>query len=157
MCKNIAKSITATEAKPNILSQITDIDGRVPHRWPRSRSEHNSGSGRMERTQIWLLSRPSFQDPSYQNGQRECKMSSFQDPISRPLCMYNEESLVVSDHESSEQTQLLEQLTEAPLRGLSHRIWDSFQDPSYKWDTSQRWKEHWGNSFQDHHQQYTRQ
>ena len=30
MCKNIAKSVTATEAKPNILSQIADIDGRVP-------------------------------------------------------------------------------------------------------------------------------
>ena len=44
MCKNIAKSITATEAKPNILSQIVDIDGRVPCRWPRSRSEHNSSS-----------------------------------------------------------------------------------------------------------------
>ena len=44
MCKNIAKSVTATEAKPNILTQITDIDGRVPRRWPKSRSEHNSSS-----------------------------------------------------------------------------------------------------------------
>ena len=63
MCKNIAKSVTATEAKPNILTQITDIDGRVPHRWPRSRSEHNSSSGR------W----------------KGCKFDSFQDPHSRPL------------------------------------------------------------------------
>ena len=34
--------------------------------------------------------------------------------LSRPLHMYNKESLVVSDHESSEQTQLPEQSTEAP-------------------------------------------
>ena len=32
MCKNIAKSITATEAKPKNLTKITNIDGRVPHR-----------------------------------------------------------------------------------------------------------------------------
>ena len=30
--KNIATSITATEVNPNILSQIVDIDGRVPCR-----------------------------------------------------------------------------------------------------------------------------
>ena len=102
MCKNIAKSVTATEVKPNILSQIVDIDGRVPHRWPRSRSEHISGSNGWKGCKF-----DSFQDPisrpSYRNGQRECKTSSFQDPISRPLCMYNEENLVVSDHESSEE------------------------------------------------------
>ena len=112
MCKNIAKSTTATEAKPNILTQITDIDGRVPCRWPRSRSKHNSDSSGWKGCKL-----DSFQDPisrpSYQNGQRECKTSSFQDPISKPLHMYNGETLVISDHESSEQTQLLEQLTEA--------------------------------------------
>ena len=117
MCKNIAKSATATEAKPNILTQITDIDGRVPCRQPRSRSEHVSGSGRWKGCKF-----DSFQDPhskpSYQNGQRECKTSSFQDPISRPLHMYNEESFVISDHESSEQ--------------------DLATDPSYKQDMSQR-------------------
>ena len=32
MCKNIAKSVTATEAKPNNLTQIINIDGRVPRR-----------------------------------------------------------------------------------------------------------------------------
>ena len=84
MCKNIAKSTTATEAKPNILTQITDIDGRVPHRWPWSRSEHVSSSGRWKGCKF-----DSFQDPisrpSYWNRQREHKMSSFQDPISRPL------------------------------------------------------------------------
>ena len=62
MCKNIAKSATATEAKPNILTQITDIDGRVPHRWPRSRLEHVSSSDR------W----------------KGHKFDSFQDPLSRP-------------------------------------------------------------------------
>ena len=102
MCKNIANSATATEAKPNILTQITDIDGRVPCRQPRSRSEYTSSSSGWKGHKF-----DSFQDPisrpSYRNGQRECKMSSFQDPISRPLHMYNEESLVVSDHESSEQ------------------------------------------------------
>ena len=102
MCKNIAKSATATEAKPNILTQITDIDGRVSRRWPRSRSEHVSSSSGWKGCKF-----DSFQDPcsrpSYQNGQRECKMSSFQDPISRPLRMYNEESLVISDDELSEQ------------------------------------------------------
>ena len=111
MCKNIAKSATATEAKPNFLTQITDIDGRVPRRWPRRKSEHNSSSSGRKGHKF-----DSFQDPhsrpSYRNGQRECKTSSFQDPISRPLRMYNKESLVVSDHESSEQTQLLEQSTE---------------------------------------------
>ena len=44
MCKNIAKSVTATEAKPNNLTKITNIDGRIPRRWPRSRSECNSSS-----------------------------------------------------------------------------------------------------------------
>ena len=44
MCKNIAKSVTAREAKPNNLTQITNINGRVPCRQPRSRSEHNCGS-----------------------------------------------------------------------------------------------------------------
>ena len=44
ICKNIAKSITATEAKPNNVTQITNIDERVPHRQPRNRSEPSSGS-----------------------------------------------------------------------------------------------------------------
>ena len=118
MCTNIAKSVTATEAKPNILSQIVDIDGRVPRRQPRSRSEHNSGSCGWKGRKF-----DSFQDPHsrplYQNGQREHKTSSFQDPISRPLHTYNEESLVVSDDESSEQTQLLELLTEAQQEDLA--------------------------------------
>ena len=80
MCKNIAKSITATEAKPNNLTQITNIDGRVPCRWPRSRSEPSSSSSGWKGHKS-----DSFQDPlsrpSYQNGQREGKTSSFQDPI----------------------------------------------------------------------------
>ena len=118
MCKNVAKPVTAREAKPNILSQIVDIDGRVPHRWPRSRSEHNSGSCGWKGHKF-----DSFQDPhsrpSYWNGQRECKMSSFQDPISRPLYMYNEESLVISDHELPEQTQLRKLLTEAQQEDLA--------------------------------------
>ena len=86
MCKNIAKSATATEAKPNILTQITDIDGRVPHRRPRSRSEHNSGSCGWKGCKF-----DSFQDPhsrpSYRNGQRECKTSSFQDPLTYRIIM----------------------------------------------------------------------
>ena len=32
MCKNIAESVTATEAKPNNLTHIRNIDGRTPHR-----------------------------------------------------------------------------------------------------------------------------
>ena len=36
MCTNIAESITATEAKPNNLTQIRNIDGRIPCRRPRS-------------------------------------------------------------------------------------------------------------------------
>ena len=138
MCKNIAKSTTATEAKPNILTQITDIDGRVPHRWPRSRSEHNSSSCGRKGCKLDSFQDPSSR-PSYWNEQRECKMSffqdllsrpqmeirtcnmtryessgSFQDPLSRPLCTYNEESLVISGHKLTEWTQLLELSTEAP-------------------------------------------
>ena len=59
MCKNITKSVTATEAKPNNLTKITNIDGRVPHRWPRSRSVHNSSS----------------------SGWKGCKSDPFQDPF----------------------------------------------------------------------------
>ena len=62
MCKNIVKPVTATEAKPKNLTKITDIDGRLPHRWPSSGSEHINGSG----------------------GRKGCKFDSFQDPISRP-------------------------------------------------------------------------
>ena len=58
-----------------------------------------------------------FQDPSYQNGHREHKMSSFQDPISRPLCTYNKESLVISDHE----------LLEQPHRGLNQEFETPFK------------------------------
>ena len=59
MCKNIAKSVTAREAKPNKHTKITNIDGRVPRRWPRSRSEHNSSS----------------------SGQKGCKLDSFKTPF----------------------------------------------------------------------------
>ena len=62
MCKNIAKSLTAKEAKPTNLTKITNIDSKISHRQPRSRSEHNNGSG----------------------GWKGCKLDSFQDPISRP-------------------------------------------------------------------------
>ena len=121
MCKNIAKSVTATEAKPNILSQIVDIDGRVPRRWPRSRSQHTSSSGRWKGCKF-----DSFQDPCsrplYRNKQRECKMSSFQD-LSRPSYTdrtpNNEESLVVSGHKSAGWSQPLEQSTEAPQEDLT--------------------------------------
>ena len=79
MCQNIAQPITAREAKPTNLTKITNINGKVPRRWPSSRSEHNSSSGRQKGCKF-----DSFQDPisrpSYRNGQRECKMSSFQDP-----------------------------------------------------------------------------
>ena len=82
MCKNIAKSATATEAKPNNLTQITNIDGRVPHRQPRSRTETSSGSCGWKGCKF-----DSFQDPisrpSYRNWQRECKTISFQDPCIR--------------------------------------------------------------------------
>ena len=68
----------------------------------------------------------------------------------------NEESLVILDHESAEMTQLQEQLTEAPQEDIATEF-DSFQDPAYKWDTSQQWKGQWGHSFQDPSWQYTRQ
>ena len=72
MCKNIAKSVTATEAKPNNLTQIKNIDGRVPHRWPRSRSEPISSSSGWKGHKF-----NSFQDPilrpSYQNGKGNAK------------------------------------------------------------------------------------
>ena len=48
MCKNIAKPITTREAKPTNLTKITNIDGKVPHRWPRSRSEHRCTSSSMD-------------------------------------------------------------------------------------------------------------
>ena len=118
LCQNIAQPVTATEAKTSNLTKITNIDGKVPRRWPGSRSEHNSGSGGWKGHKF-----DSFQDPisrpSYQNGQRECKMSSFQDPISRPLCTYNEASLVVSDHELLEQpTEDLAAEIETPFKTL---------------------------------------
>ena len=62
MCQNIAQPVTAREAKPTNLTKITNIYGKVPRRWPSSRSEHNSSSG----------------------GQKGHKFDSFQDPISRP-------------------------------------------------------------------------
>ena len=87
-----AKSVTAREAKPNNLTQITNIDGRVPCTWPRSRSEPTSGSCGWKRHKSY-----SFQDPLsrplYQNGQRECKMSSFQDPILRDSSKYPTNSI----------------------------------------------------------------
>ena len=185
MCKSIAKSATATEAKPNILTQITDIDGRVPRRWPRRRSEQNSSSCGQKGCKS-----DSFQDPhsrpSYRNEQRECKISSFQDllsrpqtgnirthnmtrykssgsfqdPLSRPLHMYNKESLVISGHKLAEQTQLLEQSTEAPQEDIAtefethfqtlHIKVDSFQDPGTH--SRQRFgqKQKQTDFFQDH-------
>ena len=63
----------------------------------------------MERMQIWLLSRPHFKtlisEMGIENAKRVPFKTPFQDPISRPLCTYNEESLVVSDHELLEQPQ----------------------------------------------------
>ena len=92
MCKNISKSVTATEAKPNNLTQITNIDRRVPHRWPRSRSEPSSSSSGQKGCKL-----DSFQNPlsrsSYRNGQKECKMSSFQDPISSDSTEYTADSI----------------------------------------------------------------
>ena len=83
LCQNIVHPITAKEAKPSNLTKITNIDGKVPCRWPNSRSEHNSSSGGRKGCKF-----DSFQDPisrpSYQNGHREHKTSSFQDPISDP-------------------------------------------------------------------------
>ena len=156
MCKNIAKSITAIEAKCSNLTKITNIDGRVPLRWPRSRSEHNSSSSRQKGHKL-----DSFQDPIsrplYWNGQREHKTSSFQDLLSRPqtesvkthsLTRYesngsfqdllsrpsymdrtpnNEESLAVSCHKLAEQTQLLEQSTEAPQEDLATQFETHFK------------------------------
>ena len=82
MCKNIAKPVTAKEAQPSNFTKITNIDGKIFRRRPRSGSEHNSSSGGQKGCKI-----DSFQDPisrpSYRNGQRECKMSSFQDPYVR--------------------------------------------------------------------------
>ena len=102
LCQNIAQPITATEAKTSNLTKMTNIDGKVPRRRPSGRSEHNSSSGGQKGRKF-----DSFQDPisrpSYRNGQREHKPSSFQDPISRPLRTYNEDCLVVSDHEPLEQ------------------------------------------------------
>ena len=46
-------------------------------------------------------------------------MSSFHDPISTPLCTYNEESLVVSGYKLAEWTQPLQQSTEAPQEDLA--------------------------------------
>ena len=118
MCQNIAQPITAREAKPTNLTKITNIDGKVPCRWLSSRSEHNSSSGGWKGRKF-----DSFQDPisrpSYWNGQREHKTSSFQDPISRPLHTYNEESLVISDHELPEQpTEDLAADFETPFKTL---------------------------------------
>ena len=141
ICKNIAKSVTATEATPNNLTHIRNIDGRVPRRWPRSRSEPSSGSSGWKGHKF-----DSFQD---QNGQKEHKTSSFQDPISRNsfeyptdlIAMYtyemnsfqdllsrplhmsrafnNEESLVILDHELAEITQPKEQSTEAQQEDIT--------------------------------------
>ena len=88
------------------------VDGRAAD------SEHFSGPGRQKGRKI-----DSFQDPhskpSYRNGHREHKTSSFQDPISRPLRTYNEESLVVSDHEPLEQpTEDLAADFETPFKTL---------------------------------------
>ena len=83
MCKNIAKSITAREAKPNNLTKITNIDGKVPHRQSRSRSEHNSSSSGQKGCKLDSFQNP-ISRPSYRKGQRECKTSSFQDSFQDP-------------------------------------------------------------------------
>ena len=72
MCKNIAKSVTATEAKPNNLTKITNIDGRVPHRWPRCRSEHNSGSSGWKGCQLDSF-KTLFQDLCIKTGKENAK------------------------------------------------------------------------------------
>ena len=125
MCENIAKPITAKEAKPNILSQIVDIDGGVPRRWPRSRSEHNSSSYGWKGRKF-----DSFQDPrsrpSYRNEQRT--QNEF---LSRPSYMdrtpNNKESLVISGHESAGWSQPLEQSTEAPQEDLTAQFETPFK------------------------------
>ena len=68
MCKNIAKSVTATEAKTNNLTQITKIDGRVPRRWPRSRAEPSSGSSGWKGCKF-----DSFQDLHIKTGKKKAK------------------------------------------------------------------------------------
>ena len=108
MCKNIAESVTATEAAPNNLTCIRNIDGRTPCRQPRSRSEPSRGSSGWKGHKM-----SSFQDPLsrplYQNGQRGHKMSSFQDPISRDSFEYP-----------------------ANLSGMYMYEMSSFQDPKWR-------------------------
>ena len=95
---------------------------RIPRRRPDSRSEYFSGPGRWKGRKF-----DSFQDPhsksSYRNGHREHKTSSFQDPISRPLRTYNEESLVVSDYEPLEQPteDLAAELLSRPFRSTGYK------------------------------------
>ena len=82
MCKNIAKSVTATEAKPNILSQIVDIDGRIPCRQPRSRSEYNSSScgwKGCKSTPFKTLAQGLCTEMSKENAKR-VPFKTFQDP-----------------------------------------------------------------------------
>ena len=58
-----------------------------------------------------------FQDPLIEMGKENAKQ--VQDPISRPLRTYNEESLVVSDHELLEQpTEDLATEFETPFKTL---------------------------------------
>ena len=118
MCKNIAKSATATEHSHSNYRYWWESSSQTAKKqiWAQQWFMWT------ERMQIWLLSRPS-----YQNRQRERKTSSFQDPISRPLCTYNEESLVVSDHELPEQTQLRKLLTEAPQQHLTTEVETPFK------------------------------
>ena len=93
----------------------------------------------------------SFQDPILTDsteypadsiGMYTYATRSFQDPLSRPLHMNktpnNEESLVISDHESVRtDSTTRKQSTEAPQEDVAAGFSDSFQDPPYKWDTSQ--------------------
>ena len=72
--------------------------------------------------QIRLLSRPNFK--TFISKQAKRMQNEF---LSRPLCTYNEESLVVSDHESLEQTQPLEQSTEAPQEDIAAEFETSFK------------------------------
>ena len=87
-------------------------------------------------------------------------MSSFQD-LSRPSCMdrtpNNKESLVISDDELSEQTQPLEQSTEAPQDDLATEFETPFKTLHINGIRVSGEKKHQENSFQDHHRQYTRQ
>ena len=76
MCTNIAKSVTATEATPNNLTHITNIDGRIPRRWPRSRPEPRSSSSGWKGHKT-----SSFQDLHIKTGKENTKRVPFKTPF----------------------------------------------------------------------------